>query len=137
MTRTDVSTAPIDGTVISADGTTIAYERSGRGPVVVLIAQALSDRKDLRKLAGLLAASHTVVNYDRRGRGGSTDAGEWAIAREVEDVEALMDAHGGSAALFGPSSGAVLALDAAAALPEKVTRVVAFEAPVIVAVPRP
>ncbi|WP_308798949.1 alpha/beta fold hydrolase [Agromyces silvae] len=137
MTRTDVTTARAGGTVVSADGTTIAYERSGRGPVVVLVAQALSDRKDLRKLAELLAASHTVVNYDRRGRGDSTDAGEWAIAREVDDIEALIDAHGGSAALFGASSGAVLALDAAAALPSKVARVAAFEAPVIVDDSRP
>lgn len=137
MTHTDVSAARAGGTVVSADGTKIAYERSGRGPVVVLVAQALSDRKDLRKLAELLAASYTVVNYDRRGRGGSTDAGEWAIAREVDDIEALIDAHGGSAALFGASSGAVLALDAAAALPSKVTRVAAFEAPAIVDDSRP
>lgn len=137
MTKTDVSAVLVDGEVVSADGTTIAYERSGDGPVVVLVAQALSDRKDLRKLAALLAGSHTVVNFDRRGRGGSSDAGEWSIAREVEDVEALIDAHGGSAVLFGASSGAVLALDAAAALPTKVTRVAVYEAPVIVDDRRP
>jgi pimeloyl-ACP methyl ester carboxylesterase len=121
-----------DDTVTSPDGTRLAFERSGSGPVIVLVAPALADRKDHRKLAVLLSESHTVVNYDRRGRGASTDAGEWEIAREIDDIEALIDAHGGTAALFGASSGAVLALDAAAALPAKVSRVIAYEPPVIV-----
>ncbi|OJH38555.1 alpha/beta fold hydrolase [Cystobacter ferrugineus] len=137
MTKTDAASALTEGTVESADGTTIAFERSGAGPVLVLVAQALADRKDHRKLAQMLATTHTVVNHDRRGRGASTDAGSWEIAREVEDIEALIDAHGGSAALFGASSGAMLALDAAAALPTKVTRVAAYEAPVIVDDRRP
>lgn len=132
MTKNEAAPVRGEGTVTSADGTTIAFERTGSGPVVVLVAQALSDRKDNRKLAELLAASFTVVNYDRRGRGASTDAGDWAVEREVEDLEALIDAHGGTAALFGASSGAVLALDAAAALPTAVTGVVGYEAPVIV-----
>lgn len=132
MSQTDAATARIDGTVVSADGTSIAFERSGTGPVLVLVAQALSDRRDNRRLAALLSKSFTVVNYDRRGRGASTDAGEWHLRSEVEDLEALIDAHGGTAALFGASSGAVLALDAAAGLPSKVTGVVAYEAPVIV-----
>lgn len=118
--------------VVSADGTEISYERHGDGPVVILVAQALSDLRDNRRLAALLAASHTVVNYDRRGRGDSGDVGSWRIAREIADIEALIDAHGGRAALFGASSGAILAVDAAAALPEKVAGVVAFEPPVIV-----
>jgi pimeloyl-ACP methyl ester carboxylesterase len=121
-----------DGTVVSADSTRIAFERSGAGPVLVLVAQALSDRRDHRRLASLLSKTFTVVNYDRRGRGASTDAGEWRLRSEVEDLEALIDAHGGAAALFGASSGAILALDAAAGLPSKVTGVVAYEAPVIV-----
>lgn len=118
--------------VTSADGTQISYERHGDGPVVVLVAQALSDLRDNRRLAALLAAGHTVVNYDRRGRGNSGDAGSWFIAREIADIEALIDAHGGRAALFGASSGAILALYAAAALPEKVAGLIAFEPPVIV-----
>ena len=137
MSKTDVSTRPTDGTVTSPDGTTIAFERSGNGPVLVLIAQALSDRRNNRKLAALLSDAYTVVNYDRRGRGASTDAGEWAVAREVDDIEALIDAHGGTALVFGASSGGVLALDAAAALPSKVAGVVAYEAPVIVDGQRP
>jgi len=130
--RTETRMTTHDGTVMSADGTRIAYERSGSGPVIVLVAPALADRKDHRKLGALLAESHTVINYDRRGRGASTDVGDWEIAREVEDIEALVDAHAGKAALFGASSGAVLALDAAAALPTKITRVVAYEPPAIV-----
>ncbi|GAA1805894.1 alpha/beta hydrolase [Agromyces neolithicus] len=137
MSKTDVATRPIDATVTSRDGTTIAFERSGDGPVLVLVAQALSDRRDNRKLAAQLSASYTVVNYDRRGRGASTDAGEWAVAREVDDIEALIDAHGGTALVFGASSGGVLALDAAAALPSKVGAVAAYEAPVIVDDQRP
>ncbi len=137
MSKTDVATRRTDGTVTSSDGTTIAFERSGSGPVLVLVAQALSDRRDNRKFAALLSESFTVVNYDRRGRGASTDAGQWAVAREVDDIEALIDAHGGTALVFGASSGGVLALDAAAALPSKVAGVVVFEAPVIVDDQRP
>ncbi len=132
MSQTSATIDRTDGTAVSADGTSIAFERSGTGPVLVLVAQALSDRRDNRRLAALLSKSFTVVNYDRRGRGASTDAGEWRLRSEVDDLEALIDAHGGTAALFGASSGAVLALDAAAGLPSKVTGVVAYEAPVIV-----
>lgn len=121
-----------DDAVTSLDGTRIGFERSGSGPLIVLVAPALADRKDHRKLAGLLAETHTVINYDRRGRGASTDAGNWEIAREIEDIGALIDAHGGTAAVFGASSGAVLALDAASALPAKITRVVAYEPPLII-----
>lgn len=118
--------------VESADGTVISFERSGQGPVVILVAQALSDLRDNRRLGALLADSYTVVNYDRRGRGNSGDADAWDIAREIEDIEALVDAHGGTAVLFGASSDAVLALDAASALPEKIVGLIAYEPPVIV-----
>lgn len=120
-------------TVTSKDGTTIAYERSGTGPTVVLVASALSDRSDTKRLAALLSEHFTVVNYDRRGRGRSTDADTWSPEREIDDLEALIDANGGTAYLFGSSSGAVLALDAAGALgTRKVRRVFSYEAPVIV-----
>lgn len=132
MSKKKSSPAPALHRVTSADGTAISFERSGDGPVVILVAQALSDLRDNRRLAALLADTRTVVNYDRRGRGGSRDAGGWSIAREIEDIEALIDAHEGRAVLFGASSGAILALDAAAALPEKVGGVIAFEPPVIV-----
>lgn len=136
MTKTDISARSVHS-VTSADGTQISFERSGDGPVVVLVAQALSDLRDNRRLGALLSATHTVVNYDRRGRGNSGDTGDWAVAREIEDIEALIDAHGGDAALFGASSGAVLALDAAAALPEKVGGLITYEPPVIVDHRRP
>lgn len=126
-----------DRTVTSADGSTIAYDLSGSGRNVILIAPALADRKDHRRLAALLAKSHTVINHDRRGRGGSSEASPWSVEREVDDIAALMDAHGGSAALFGASSGAVLALEAANTLADKVEKVVSFEAPVIVDGGRP
>ena len=132
MPKNKSSSRPSLRRVTSADGTEISYERSGEGAVVVLVAQALSDLRDNRRLAALLADTHTVVNYDRRGRGDSGDAGAGNVAREIEDIEALIDAHGGAAVLFGASSGAILALDAAAALPDKVVGLIAFEPPVIV-----
>jgi pimeloyl-ACP methyl ester carboxylesterase len=126
-------TAVVDSrTVTSADGSSIAYDVSGHGPVVVLVAPALADRTDHRRLAALLEQDRTVINYDRRGRGSSTEASPWSVDREIEDLAALIDAHGGSAAVFGASSGAVLALDAANSLASRIERVVAFEPPVIV-----
>ncbi|MFB4316118.1 alpha/beta fold hydrolase [Actinomadura sp. 21ATH] len=105
-----------DTTVTSADGTEIAFERLGSGPAVILVASALADRSDARRLARLLAAAgRTVINYDRRGRGASGDAAGYAVEREIEDIAALIGHAGGPAALFGSSSGAVLALRAAAA----------------------
>ncbi|BEJ10834.1 hypothetical protein CspHIS471_0102560 [Cutaneotrichosporon sp. HIS471] len=114
------------GTVTSADGTTIAYERGGSGPPLILISSALSSREDLRRLSSLLP--FTVVNYDRRGRGESTDTQPYTIKKEVEDIAALLAIYP-SAALFGTSSGAVLALDAASTLN---VPVIAYEAPIIV-----
>ncbi|MFJ2026503.1 alpha/beta fold hydrolase [Streptomyces sp. NPDC087897] len=118
--------------VVSADGTEIAYERSGSGPAVVLVASALADRSDTVKLAALLAEHFTVVNYDRRGRGASGDADAYAVDREIEDIAALVDQLGGSASLFGSSSGAVLALRAAAS-GVKVDRLALYEPPFVVA----
>lgn len=101
---------------ISKDGTHIAYDRTGSGPAVILVGGALSYRTfpGFVKLAGLLAADFTVVNYDRRGRGDSGDSDSYAVAREVEDLEAVIEAVGGSASVWGMSSGAALALEAAA-----------------------
>lgn len=129
-----MTTETTTGTATSADGTTIAYERSGTGPVLILIAQALATRSDNTKLAALLSQTHTVVNYDRRGRGESGDTPPYNPKREVEDVGALLHAFPG-AALFGSSSGAVLALDAATSM--EVAAVVAYEPPLIVDASRP
>ncbi|MFF5338379.1 alpha/beta fold hydrolase [Streptomyces sp. NPDC013181] len=118
--------------VRSADGTEIAFEQSGHGPAVVLVASALADRSDTAKLAALLAQHFTVINYDRRGRGASGDAAAYAPDREIEDIAALVEHVGGSASLFGSSSGAVLALRAAAA-GVGVERLALYEPPFVVA----
>ena len=130
-------TETLQQTATSRDGTSIAYEQSGQGSPVVLIASALADRSDTRKLADLLAPHHTVINYDRRGRGASGDTPPYAVEREVEDIEALIKAVGGSASLFGSSSGAVLALDAANQLAGKVRRLALYEPPFIIDASRP
>ena len=104
-------------TVTSKDGTSIAYDRHGSGPPVILVAGALGYRKFKRmeELAELLAERCTVINYDRRGRGDSTEAAPFALEREIEDIAALIEAEGGSASLWGWSSGGALALHAAGA----------------------
>jgi pimeloyl-ACP methyl ester carboxylesterase len=101
--------------VTSADGTSIAYDRLGDGPPVVLVSGGSTDRMANAGLAGVLAQNFTVFNYDRRGRGPSGDTQPYAVAREVEDIAAVSDAAGGTAHLYGTSSGAALALEAAAA----------------------
>ncbi|MEU6646528.1 alpha/beta hydrolase [Saccharomonospora sp. NPDC046836] len=113
MTANTTST----GTVRSADGTTIAYERAGEGPAVILIDAAGHFRGTglQRALAEQLTGELTVYCYDRRGRGESTDTPPYAVEREVDDLQALIEVAGGSAALHGFSSGAVLAVHAAAA----------------------
>ncbi len=102
--------------VISRDGTTIAYDMAGRGPAVILVSGAFSYRKYPAsvQLAELLAQHFTVYNYDRRGRGDSGDTKPYAVECEIEDIQALIDAAGGSAYVWGLSSGAILALKAAA-----------------------
>lgn len=119
-------------TVVSKDGTRLAYERVGKGPPVVLVDGALCSRGfgPMPGLARLLADRYTVYTYDRRGRGGSTDTLPYAREREIDDLAALIDAAGGSAHLVGLSSGGALALEAAAAgLP--IGRVVAYEPPYV------
>lgn len=118
--------------VISKDGTPIAFDQLGSGPAVILVAGALGTRASFTELAETLAQNFTVINYDRRGRAGSGDTQPYAVAREIEDIEALIDHAGGSASLYGISSGAALALEAAAALPNKVVKVALYEPPFIV-----
>jgi pimeloyl-ACP methyl ester carboxylesterase len=102
-------------TVTSKDGTTIAFDRLGQGPPVVLVSGGSVDRMSLAGLAQELASDLTVLNHDRRGRGPSGDTPPYAIEREIEDIGAVVAAAGGEAAIFGSSSGAVLAMLAAAA----------------------
>jgi pimeloyl-ACP methyl ester carboxylesterase len=101
--------------VRSGDGTEIAYDRLGKGEPVILVSGASTGRAVHTSLAELLAADFTVLNYDRRGRGDSGDTLPYAVEREIEDMGAVVNAAGGSAVVFGNSSGAVLALLAAAA----------------------
>src|SRR5689334_16563717 len=100
-------------TVTSKDGTRIAYDAQGNGPAVILIGGALNTRLSATQLAQPLSRHFTVYTYDRRGRGDSADTKPYAVEREVEDIEALINAAGGAANLYGHSSGAALALEAA------------------------
>ena len=101
-------------TVTSADGTTIAFDRAGNGPPVILINAGPTNRTVNAPLVDLLSTRLTVLNYDRRGRGDSGDTPPYAVDREYEDLAAVIDAAGGSASLFGNSGGGILALEAAA-----------------------
>jgi alpha-beta hydrolase superfamily lysophospholipase len=107
------------GRVTSADGTSIVFDRSGTGPAVVLVHGAFTGRTHpiLSEVAAILARWFTVFNYDRRGRGDSGDIQPYAVRREVEDLAALLEIAGGSAMVFGGSSGAGLVLHAAAQNP--------------------
>jgi pimeloyl-ACP methyl ester carboxylesterase len=115
-------------TVASADGTPIAYDRYGDGPPLITAAGAFCARATTEPLARALAGQFTVLNYDRRGRGDSGDTAPYAVEREIGDLAALIAAAGGAAAVFGHSSGATLALKAAASgLP--ITHLVLYEPP--------
>jgi pimeloyl-ACP methyl ester carboxylesterase len=127
----------VQKTAISNDGTVIAYERSGSGPALILVSAALADRSANRRLARYLSDRFTVINYDRRGRGTSGNTDPYTTDNEVDDIDALVNASGGSAFLFGSSSGSVLALDAAARLGPKVRKLYMFEPPFIVDSSRP
>lgn len=117
-------------TVISKDGTKIAFDKVGTGPAVVLVSGALSSRASGPfKLAELLASQFTVYSYDRRGRNESSDTLPYAVQREVEDLEAIIDDAGGSAYVYGHSSGAALALESTLTLGKKITKLALYEAP--------
>ena len=116
--------------VTSKDGTTIAFDQFGNGPAVVLVSGGSVDRSSNAPLATLLAKHFTVFNYDRRGRGPSGDTQPYAVEREIEDIAAVVTAAGGSAYLFGSSSGAALAIEAASQL-GSITKLALWEPPYI------
>ena len=115
-------------TAISHDGTVIAFDRFGDGPPVIMVVGAFNTRSATEPLARALEQHFTVLNYDRRGRGDSGDTAPYSVDREIEDLGALVAAAGGSASVFGYSSGAILALKAAAA-GLAITKLVLYEPP--------
>src|ERR687895_661787 len=100
--------------VTSSDGIQIAFDRLGDGPPVIVVGGAMCDRALTGSTAEELAKHFTVLNYDRRGRGDSGDTGPYAVEREIEDIGALVAEAGGTASVYGHSSGAGLALHASA-----------------------
>ncbi len=122
--------------VTSQDGTSIAFDQLGEGPAVILVCGGSTDRSANASLAALLAPHFTVFNYDRRGRGDSGDTAPYAVKREVEDIQAVIKEAGGSAFLYGTSSGAALALETAASLPT-IKKLALWEPPYIVDDSRP
>jgi len=121
-------------TVTSQDGTTIAFDKVGSGPAVILLNGALAYRAfvpSMAQLAELLGQHFTVYNYDRRGRGDSGDTQPFARKREIEDLQALVEDAGDEAMICGISSGGVLSLDAAAVTPG-IPKVAVYEPSLIV-----
>ena len=116
---------------ISKDGTQIAYDKTGQGPALIIVAGAFQGRMAMSAYAEPLSKRFTVYNYDRRGRGDSSDTQPYTIEREIEDLDAVIQEAGGSAFVFGGSSGGVLTLDAAAH-GSNITKLVVYEPPFIV-----
>src|SRR6185295_2466078 len=110
---TSIRTEHAARTVRSSDGTTIAFDRTGDGPPIIMVVGAFNDRSTGAPLARSLEQHFTVFNYDRRGRGASGDTPPYAVEREIEDLEALLKEAGGSAFVYGTSGCAILALEAA------------------------
>lgn len=120
-------------TVVSKDGTRIAFDREGSGPPLILVDGAMCYRASgpMPAIAKLLTPHFTVFTYDRRGRGESTNVQPYSVAREVEDLQALIAEAGGSAYVCGLSSGAALAVEAAHQ-GASITKLALFEAPFFV-----
>jgi pimeloyl-ACP methyl ester carboxylesterase len=116
-------------TVISKDGTEIAYDKVGSGPTVILVDGALAVRASGSSLAELLAPNFTVYSYDRRGRGDSTDTKPYSVEKEVGDIEGLIGVAGDPVFLYGASSGGALALEAATRLGAKIKKLAVYEVP--------
>lgn len=121
-------------TIQSKDGTRLAFDIAGHGPTLILVGGMFEQRAldtETAKLAALplLAEHFTIVHYDRRGRGDSTDTLPFAVEREIEDIEILIDHVGGPAYVFGISSGAALAFEATLRLGSKVRKLALYEPP--------
>jgi pimeloyl-ACP methyl ester carboxylesterase len=116
-------------TTQSKDGTTLVYDVYGSGPALIFITGATCFRSFEPVLhdAQVLSEQFAVYNYDRRGRGDSGNTIPYAIEREIEDIEAMIDAAGGTAHLYGHSSGEILALNATMQLGDKVSKLVMYD----------
>jgi pimeloyl-ACP methyl ester carboxylesterase len=127
-------TENVSSAAVSADGTVIAFTAWGEGDPLIIIDGATAYpaiNPTNEEVGRLLSDEFRTYAYDRRGRGQSTDTAPYAVEREIEDLAALIEVAGAPATVFGWSSGAVLALDAAAAgLP--ITRLALFEPPFVV-----
>lgn len=119
-------------TVLSKDGTPIAFDRLGAGPILIMVGGALQHRaldKVIGQRAAVLAQHFTVIQYDRRGRGDSGDTQPYAVEREIDDLEAVIDGVGGAAHVLGMSSGGALVLAAAERLGAKLKQIALYEVP--------
>ncbi len=123
--------------VYSRDGTAIAFDRVGNGPALILVNGALSKRSDAASLAADLSPHFSVFTYDRRGRGESGDTAPYAVEREIEDLNSLIAEAGGSAFVYGHSSGAVLALKTARLPGSSINKLAVYEPPILVDNSRP
>jgi len=119
------------GMTYSKDGTKVAYDKTGQGPSLIIVAGAFQDRMAMAAYAEPLSKHFTVYNYDRRGRGESGDNQPYTVEREIEDIDALIQEAGGSAFVFGGSSGGVLTLDAVAH-GLNITKLAIYEPPFVV-----
>ena len=119
--------------VISKDGTPIAVDRLGNGPALILVDGAMCSRGfgPMPPLAKELASQFTVYHYDRRGRGDSGNGAGYDVQREIEDLDAVLQHAGGSAMVFGISSGAALAGEAVRQL-RGIRRLALYEAPYVI-----
>ncbi|KHL13394.1 pimeloyl-ACP methyl ester carboxylesterase [Mumia flava] len=119
-------------TTTAPDGTALSYETTGAGPALVLVDGAMCHRGGgpMRAVAAAVSDRFTVTAYDRRGRGESTDTTPYDVHREIEDLRTVIAATGGRAAVYGMSSGAVLALRAAAVAPE-ISALALYEPPLL------
>ena len=120
--------------ITSKDGTNIAFDQNGQGPALILVGGSFEQRamqSETSNLAAhpILQQHFRVIHFDRRGRGDSTDNHPYAVEREVDDIDALISAVGGSAYISGISSGAILAMEATIGLGSKVRKLAMYEPP--------
>ena len=115
--------------VVSDDGTPIAVWRSGAGKPLLLVHGTTADHSRWAPVLAAFEAHHSVLTMDRRGRGRSGDSAEYELAREFEDVASVVEWAGDDVCVLGHSYGGICALEAAAGLTDRVTKLVLYEPP--------